>query len=80
MLHITRSLPKNGLDEPKDKIVVILPDGKQMLIYLTEVKGRMAKISFEFEYPTKVYRSELWDKIRRGEDADICEQLVKGDL
>jgi len=67
MLHITRHLPKNGFDEPKDKIVVILPDGKEMLVQLTKIKGLQVTISFDFEYPTKVYRSELWDKIRRGE-------------
>ncbi len=63
-LIIERTLYQHGKPE-KDRLVIVLPDGQLVDIYLTEIKSRnKAMLSVEFPRGIGVYRGELWDRMR----------------
>ncbi len=64
-LNIERTLYQHGKPE-KDRLVIVLPDGQLVDIYLTEIKLRnKAMLSITFPKGIGVYRGELWEKMRK---------------
>lgn len=66
MLELTRRLynPDKSKKEQRDKIVIILPDGQEMEIYLSKIQGYQATLSFNFPSNVGVWRAEKWVEIK----------------
>lgn len=62
MLEIERKIKDNG-------IVIILPDGTEVRLYLLKTSRNKATIGFGKFQNVGIYRAELWEKIKNSENA-----------
>jgi len=67
MLHLERKISKvfGSVDpEMQDKVVIIMPNGEEINVYLTRIGKDKAGMGFEFDPKYRVFRAELWEKIK----------------
>lgn len=57
------------LSRKKDETILILRDGNEkdvIKLTLVDIRGDKVRLGFEAPNDTKIYRSELWERIKSG--------------
>ena len=50
---------------PNDEMVIVTPDGTEILVKVVDVRGKRVRLGFEAPAEFKVYRWEVWEAIKR---------------
>lgn len=81
MLVLTRYAPRKGDDRKRDQIVIELPNGQTIDIYLVNTSGRQGEIGIECHKDFKITRidSEMDDIQKMENDERAVAKKVRSD-